>query len=174
MGRFNTPASEGGRIVIDAMDKAAGLSEGDALFEARRFRPEFVEGAELCRLSTLAPQHGLGFSPALRLALARRIAALNDDQALTVEYGRQLSALGPTDDLLALAHGATDLDEPLAAIARHVDLITLTPIKAEAINLERLAQAGLDNPQIVALSELIAFVNFQTRVAVGLRLMRSA
>jgi uncharacterized protein YciW len=40
--------------------------------------------------------------------------------------------------------------------------------------MTRLQQAGLNNAQIVALSELIAFVNFQTRVAAGLRLMRSA
>ena len=41
--------------MIDAMDKAAGLSEDDALFTARRFRPEFVQGAEACRLSVLQP-----------------------------------------------------------------------------------------------------------------------
>ena len=69
---------------------------------------------------------------------------------------------------------ATDLDEPLATIARHADLVTLTPSKAEARHIALLAEAGLTNPQIVALSELIAFVNFQTRVAAGLRLLRSA
>lgn len=160
--------------MIDAMDKAAGLSPEDTVFGARRFRPEFVEGAELCRLSVLQPASDQGLAPGLRLALAHRMAALNADPALIAEYGTQLAALEPTDELLALSRGATDLNEPLATIARHVDLITLTPIKAEASDIVRLAEAGLDNPQIVALSELIAFVNFQTRVAAGLRLMRSA
>ena len=160
--------------MIDAMDKAAGLSPGDALFNTRRFRPEFVEGAELCRLSVLLPANDQGLEPGLRVALARRMATLNADQALIAAYDAQLADLDPTEQLLALAQGAADLDEPLATIARHADLITLTPNKAEASNITLLAQAGLNNPQIVALSELIAFVNFQTRVATGLRLMRSA
>lgn len=160
--------------MIDAMDKAAGLSPDDALFSARRFRPDFVQGAELCRLSVLMPATDQGLATGLRVALARRMAALNADQILTAEYDAQLAVLDPTEQLLAVAQGATDLDEPLATIARHVDLITLTPIKAEARDITLLEQAGLNNPQIVALSELIAFVNFQTRVATGLRLMRSA
>lgn len=160
--------------MIDAMDKAAGLSPDDAVFNARRFRPEFVQGAELCRLSVLTPADGLGLTAALRIALARRIAALNADDALAVEYSAQLADLDPMEQLLALAQGATNLDEPLATIARHVDLITLSPSKAEASDIARLAQAGLNNPQIVALSELIAFVNFQTRVATGLKLMRTS
>lgn len=160
--------------MIDAMDKAAGLSPEDALFATRRFRPEFVQGAEECRLSVLRPANDQGLPPNLRLALARRMADLNADPVLVAEYDVQLAQLGPTEQLLALARGETDLEEPLATIARHVDLITLTPKKAEASHIVLLAQAGLNNPQIVALSELIAFVNFQTRVATGLRLMRSA
>lgn len=174
MDRFNAHAAEGNRLVIDAMDKAAGLSTDDAVFSARRFRPEFVNGAELCRLSVLQPASDQGFAPSLRLALAHRMAALNADQTLIAEYWTQLADLDPADEILALARGATDLDEPLGTIARHVDLVTLTPVKAEASDVAKLAEAGLNNPQIVALSELIAFVNFQTRVATGLRLMRSA
>ncbi|RWM12183.1 MAG: hypothetical protein E5X80_00735 [Mesorhizobium sp.] len=160
--------------MIDAMDKAAGLSPDDALFAARRFRPEFVQGAEECRLSVLQPANDQGLAPNLRVALARRMAALNADPVLMAEYDVLLTQLDPTEQLLALAQGETDLDEPLATIARHVDVITLTPKQAEAGHIALLAQAGLNNPQIVALSELIAFVNFQTRVATGLRLMRSA
>ncbi|AZO22079.1 MULTISPECIES: CMD domain-containing protein [unclassified Mesorhizobium] len=159
--------------MIDAMDKAAGLSPEDALFAARRFRPEFVQGAEECRLSVMRPANDQGLAPNLRVALARRMAALNADPVLMAEYDVQLAQFGPTEQLLALARGETDLEEPLATIAKHVDLITLTPKKAEASHIVLLAQAGLNNPQIVALSELIAFANFQTRVATGLRLMRS-
>jgi len=159
--------------VIDAMDKAAGLSPDEALFAARRFRPEFVRGAEECRLSVLQPANDQGLAPNLRVALARRMAALNAYPILMAEYDVQLAQLDPTEQLLALAQGETDLIEPLATIVRHVDLITLTPKSAEASHIALLEKAGLNNPQIVALSELIAFVNFQTRVASGLRLMRS-
>ncbi|MER8885986.1 hypothetical protein [Mesorhizobium sp. M0312] len=160
--------------MIDAMDKAAGISPDDALFTARRFRPEFVQGAEECRLSVLQPANDQGLAPNLRVALAHRMAALNADPVLMAEYDVQLAQLGSTEQLLALARGEKDLEEPLATIARHVDLITLTPKRAEASHIALLAKAGLNNPQIVALSELIAFINFQTRVATGLRLMRSA
>jgi uncharacterized protein YciW len=159
---------------MDALDKAAGLTPDDTIFQARRARPEFVEGAELCRLSVLTPQHGLGLAADLRIALAQRIAALNADQTLTDEYAHQLTALDSTPAIQALAQVSSDLPEPLATIARHVDLVTLTPAKAQRSDITRLEQAGLTNPQIVALSELIAFVNFQTRVATGLRLMRLA
>ncbi|WP_119944355.1 hypothetical protein [Neorhizobium sp. NCHU2750] len=156
------------------MDRLAGLSPDDAVFKARRFRPEFVDGAEMCRVSVLEPQNDQGLAVDLRLALAIRMARLNADEALTADYQSQFQSLDAAPDITALAGGATDLAEPLATIARHVDLVTLEPIKAEASDITRLKAAGLSNPQIVALSELIAFVNFQTRVAAGLRLMRSA
>lgn len=159
---------------MDAIDKAAGLSPEDTLFKTRRFRPEFVHGAEVCRLSVLQPVNDQGLAPDLRVALARRMAGLNADQALIAQYDAQLVELDPPQQLQALAQGETDLAEPLATIARHVDLITLTPKEAQANHIVLLEQAGLNNPQIVALSELIAFVNFQTRLATGLRLMRSA
>ncbi|MEN5016709.1 hypothetical protein ABEH87_10200 [Erwinia sp. Eh17-17] len=158
--------------MTDAIDQAAGLTADDALYQTRRFRPEFVGGAELCRLSVLQPENDQGLSTDWRLAVALRIATLNADAPLMADYASQLAALTPDDALLAFARGASVSSEPLATLARHVDLVTLTPGKAEAETITRLASAGWNNPQIVALSELIAFVNFQTRVASGLRLMR--
>lgn len=159
--------------MTDVIDKAAGLSADEALFHARRFRPEFVDGAEACRRSVLLPENDQGLSAALRMALARRIAALNADAPLTAEYDTLLDSQRPDSALRALAAGDTPQTEPLATLARHADRITLTPDRADASDITRLEQAGLNNPQIVALSELIAFVNFQTRIAAGLRLMRS-
>ncbi|QUG74283.1 hypothetical protein GKQ23_04375 [Erwinia sp. E602] len=157
----------------DAIDRAAGLTPEDALYHTRRLRPVFVDGAEQCRQSVLLPQDGLGLSAALRLALARRIAALNDDAALVADFDAQLAQQQPDAALLALAAGETPADALLATLARHVDRVTLTPAHAQASDIRLLEQAGLSNPQIVALSELVAFVNFQTRIAAGLRLMRS-
>lgn len=157
----------------DAIDVAAGLLPGDVLFEKRRFRPEFVHGAELCRRSVLKPADDLGLAPGLRVALACRIARLNADRAITSAYEQQLAEFAPSKEILALARGSTDFDGKLATISRHVDLVTLTPIQARASDIVRLVDGGLSSPQIVALSELIAFGDFQTRVATGFRLMRS-
>lgn len=158
--------------MTDAIDRAAGLAADDALYRTRRFRPEFVQGAELCRLSVLHPENDQGLPAALRLAVALRIATLNADAALIAGYSTQLAALTPDDTLLAFARGDSVSGTPLAPLARHVDRVTLIPGEAEADDIARLAGAGYNNPQIVALSELIAFVNFQTKVASGLRLMR--
>ncbi|KAF6660571.1 hypothetical protein HFD91_11140 [Enterobacteriaceae bacterium EKM102V] len=160
--------------MIDVIDQAAGLTPDEALYQTRRLRPEFVEGAEACRLSVLAPEDEQGLPADLRLALAQRMAYQNDDAALQRDYQAQLAALNPSDVLLTLAAGGGVSEEPLATIVRHADLVTQQPIQATEQHIRLLEQAGLSNPQIVALSELIAFVNFQTRVAAGLRLMRSA
>lgn len=157
--------------MIDAIDKAAGLSPDDAIYKARRFRPEFVEGAELCRLSVLSPKDDQGLGPDLRTALALRMATLNADENLMQTYEAQLASLNPSSSLRALAKGSENLPQPLATLARHVDFVTLTPSQAEAADITRLEQAGFNNGQIVALSELIAYVNFETRVATGLRLL---
>ena len=158
----------------DAIDRAAGLTPEEALYQIRRLRPEFVEGAEACRLSVLTPEEEQGLPVELRLALARRMAVLNDDVPLQRDYQAQLTALDPSEALLALAAGDVVNEEPLATLARHTDLVTQQPIQATEQHIRLLEQAGFSNPQIVALSELIAFVNVQTRVAAGLRLMRSA
>ncbi len=160
--------------MIDAIDQAAGLSPDDALYQTRRFRPEFVQGAEQCRQSVLQPENDAGLAHELRIALARRMALLNNDPPLIAEYDALLAALSPGEQLLALANGEKGLSGLFAALARHVDFISLTPDRAQAEDIRLLEKAGLNNAQIVALSELIAFINFQTRVAAGLRLMRSA
>ena len=159
--------------MIDAIDKAAGLTPEDALYKTRRLRPEFVNGAEACRKSVLAPDEDQGLSVELRLALAHRMALLNKDAELQQEYQARLTAQSPSEELQALAAGEEITEEPLATIVRHVDMVTNHPIQATEQHIRLLEQAGLNNPQIVALSELIAFVNFQTRVAAGLRLLRS-
>ena len=118
--------------MIDAIDKAAGLTPDDVLFRARRFRTEFVDGAEACRRSVLTPENDLGLTAALRLALARRIAARNNDLPLIAEYDALLEQQQPDASLLALASGEDTLPEPLSMLAQHSDLITLTPDRADA------------------------------------------
>ncbi|MGC2779965.1 MAG: hypothetical protein WA418_30435, partial [Bradyrhizobium sp.] len=58
------------------------------------------------------------------------------------------------------------------AMARHADLLTLSPRNATRDDIATLRAAGVGDPDIVRLSELAAFVNYQLRVIVGLMLLR--
>ena len=59
----------------------------------------------------------------------------------------------------------------LKAVIRHTDLVTRSPKDAVAGDIAALKAAGITEDDIVRLSELIAFVNYQVRVVAGLRLM---
>jgi uncharacterized protein YciW len=62
----------------------------------------------------------------------------------------------------------------MAAMLRHVDLVTCSPKDATRADIVALQRAGVADADIVRLSQLIAFVNYQVRVVAGLRLMGAA
>jgi uncharacterized protein YciW len=150
----------------DVIDRAAGLVRGARAFAVRALRPEFVGGAEACRATVLEPADDLGLDRGLRAAIARRVARTADNASLLAEY--------PVPDdptLRALSEAGNLEDDRLAAIAAHADMIASEPGRASEADLHRLLKAGLTVPQIVALSELLAFVCFQIRVVHGLSLL---
>lgn len=150
----------------DALDRASGLAEGGAVFALRAQRPEFLDGAEDCRQAVLGPENDLGLSPALRAAIARRVA-------LTANNERLLALYPVVEDgaLAELSRGETPTDPLLKAIAAHSDMIAANPGDSTRASLDGLLSAGLCVPQVIALSELLAFVCFQIRVAHGLSLL---
>lgn len=158
---------------MDQIDILSGLKPDGELYRIRRERPDYVDGAEICRDAVLSPGHGLGLGPALRAALAARMARLIGRDDLARSYDLMLDDAGSDDVLAAIASAAEvpDADGFTAAIVRHADLVTRTPRNNTKADIERLEAAGLTNPQIVALSELIAFVNFEARIIVGLEML---
>ncbi|WP_180900399.1 hypothetical protein [Martelella soudanensis] len=153
----------------DALDRAGGLAENDAVFALRALRPEFLNGAEDCRVAVLAPEDDLGLSPALRAAIARRVALTAGNERLLAEYPV------PGEKALAqLSRGKMPDDGRLAAIAAHTDMIAADPGQSTRESLDALLAAGLTVPQVVALSELLAFACFQIRVAHGLHLLEQS
>lgn len=150
----------------DALDRAGGLAEDGAIYALRALRPEFLNGAEDCRAAVLTPENDLGLSPALRAAIARRVALTADNEKLLAEYAV------PEDEALAcLSRGEMPEDDRLAAIAAHTDVIAANPGRSNRESLDTLLEAGLTVPQVIALSELLAFACFQIRVAHGLSLL---
>jgi uncharacterized protein YciW len=159
---------------MDQIDVLSRLKPGSELYRIRRERPEYVEGTEACRRTVLSPNHGFDLSHALRAALAARIARMIGREDLAHSYDGSLDEQANSQALSAIASVAelpADTDDFLLAIVRHVDLVTKTPRDSTRDDIERLKAAGLSNPQIIALSELIAFVNFEARVIVGLEML---
>ena len=150
----------------DVLDRASGLDETGTVFALRARRPDFLAGAEACRTAVLDPEDALDLSPDLRSAVARRVALGSENARLIAEY-----PIPAAPDLAALSTGEMPEEARLAAIARHADMIAARPAEAGEADLDALRAAGLSVPQIIALSELLAFVSFQIRVAHGLALL---
>lgn len=151
----------------DAIDTALGVHCGDALHRLRADRPAFVEGAQACRASVLYPEDDLGLSSDLRHAVAHRAAAFAANPALLTGY--------PAPDapaLRELANGSLPENPALAALAYHTDLIVTNPGEATEAHLHDLLAAGYSVPQIIAISELLAQVCYETRIVHGLSLLK--
>jgi len=61
----------------------------------------------------------------------------------------------------------------LAAALEHVHMLVYHPRDAAPPWLQALVDAGWTTPQIVTLSQLVAFLSFQIRVVLGLRAMQT-
>jgi uncharacterized protein YciW len=149
----------------DVMDTLAGLPDGSAIGELRRQRPDVVRHLQGSDDAIFAPSHHGGFTRPEREAAAMRVATLLRDSTLQEHYQRRLVALGETNPLTG-ARGET--------IMAHIDCVTMTPDSARQADLDRLSATGLTPHAIVSLSQLIAYVNFQSRVLAGLRMLRDA
>ena len=138
-----------------ATDIIATLA-GDSAKAVLAHRADLMQATVRNETAVIAPDDPGGLSHEERRMLAARVALLNGDAALAEHYA-----------------GATEhaSDARWAAILRHVDLVTLHPKDATRADLEALLAAGVAEADIVRLSQLIAFVNFQVRVIAGLRLI---
>ncbi len=81
--------------------------------------------------------------------------------------GENVAGLRWTPDAATVAAGG----ERLAAALAHAHLLVFRPREARPEALRALADAGWDADDIVSLSQLIAFLTFQVRVAWALRVL---
>ncbi|MET9765167.1 peroxidase-related enzyme [Streptomyces sp. NPDC006372] len=98
-----------------------------------------------------------GLPRAERAALAAHAAELDGAPALAAHY----RALGPAP--------APAPSGRFTALRRHAELLVLAPSKAGPKDIAALTEAGWSAPEVVAASQLVAFVTYQTRLAAGLR-----
>ncbi|WP_437611403.1 alkylhydroperoxidase domain protein [Erwinia sp. V71] len=92
-----------------------------------------------------------------RFIVAAQVARWHQVAVLSDHYAQQITDAGISPRLLLA------LD--------HAERLTLRPVSAEPQHLAALEQGGWSLAAIVTLSQLIAFVSFQSRVVYGLRLL---
>ena len=156
----------------DVIDTLAGIS-GTPLAALRAQRPDVVKHFQGSDDAIFAPADDGGLTRAERAAAALRIATLLRDGALEAHYGERLATLDPGGALASSIAGIARItDERWDAIVTHVDLVTRGPGSAEQKDIDNLRAAGLSSHAIVSLSQLIAYVNFQSRVLAVLRMLK--
>ncbi|MDR9764116.1 hypothetical protein RJJ37_31610 [Rhizobium redzepovicii] len=144
---------------------------GSALAEALQKRAEILRLSEAAHNAVLLPRDPGGLSHGLRAALAARMARHNDNKDLARHYDG-LVGRAAEDATALLARPGTNVDDARTAeIVRHADRLTVAPREATRGHIEALRSVGLSDADIVRLSELAAFVNYQVRVIAGLKLI---
>ncbi len=131
----------------------------DVVPEAVAMRANLMAASQANYDAVLTPADPGGLSYRDRQAIAGRICRLNNESRLAAHYG---------------GAGLDGGDPRMAAMLRHVDLVTCSPKDATRADIVALQRAGVADADIVRLSQLIAFVNYQVRVVAGLRLMGAA
>lgn len=141
----------------DLLQQLAGIAPGSALAEARLIRDAATEHSQGSYDVLFSPAAGQGLSRDVRLALAQQIARWHGEERLADHYASELNGRQP--------------DAALQPLQDHAELLTFKPAAAEPAHLRQLAAAGFSPDAIVTLSQLVAFVSFQSRLLRGYRLL---
>lgn len=158
----------------DIMNQLAGLAPASPIAAVRALRPDVVRHSQGSYDTLIAPPTATGLTLVERALVALRVAVLTESQPLIVHYQQRLAELGDEGSMLAAVtarDGTPATDPRTAAIIRHVDRLTSAPGQATPADLQQLQAAGLSGPEIVTLSQLIAFLSFQVRVLPVLSLL---
>lgn len=184
----------------DIIDLLAGIAPGDTLSAVRDQRAQARENAQRSFAALLEPEDAGTFPLAERYAVAAFVAQLHAFAEAADFYGDLLGdeAPGLTDAVAAAARSAAatgpfgayrepglrsesttgahwsadaTLGARLAAALTHAHLLVFRPRESSPEALRALVDVGWSADDIVSLSQLIAFLSFQLRVAWGLRVL---
>ena len=161
----------------DIINLLAGIESGSELADLRAQRPEVQQYTQGSYLALLEPDDPAGVSREEREAIGLRVAALERSQVVADFHLTRLQGLGVDDATLVAIEQFPDgetLPDRLTAILRHVDLLTRTSRSGSPRAIAALREAGLSGPDIVTISQLIAFLSFEIRVLAMLRALGDA
>lgn len=153
--------------------KLAHLSPADETLRALAQRAELVALSDASAEAVLAPQDPGGLPHALRGIIAVRASERLGDETMKDHYYQRFTTCDDWYDYTSLADPeAFSGDERLDAVLRHADRLIAAPKSATRDHVEALKAAGVAEADIVRLAELCAFLGYQSRLVIGLRLMK--
>lgn len=158
----------------DLLNTLAGIEAGSHVGELRTQRSEIASYIQGSYNALLEPDDTSSVSRIERGLISLRVAILEHSAPLIEHYRAYLAqADAPAESVSAVENAALGdaLSPRLVAILKHVDLLTKEPIAATPAHLAELQAQGLSAADIVTISQLIAFLSFQVRAIVGLKLL---
>jgi uncharacterized peroxidase-related enzyme len=143
----------------DLIETLLGIQPGDAIAALRAERPDIRRHTQGAFQALVLPALPGGVSLNERAAIATQAARLDGDEALAAEY--------------ALLATASEFDR-LDLLLPYTEQVVMRPEHVTQATIDSLRAAGLSPQDIVAITQLAAFVPFQTRLLAGLRAMQNA
>ncbi len=159
--------------MIDLMEAVLGIAAESPLAALRARRAPARAHAEGAWRELVLPPAPGGLSLPERAALALRVALLEGAAPLAAHY-RGLLAEWPAAQAAAECFPAAGGDDRLSLLLRFADLVARAPGRCDQAAIDALTAAGLSTQDIVAATQLIAFVPYQTRLLAGLRALQAA
>jgi uncharacterized protein YciW len=144
----------------DVLDRLAGLAPDSPVALLRRQRPDFVKYTQGSHDVMITPAEPGTVSLAERAAVALQVAQLTPDDTLAAHYSALLRAAPPSP-----------IDPRRIAVLQHAAMLTTAPGTATKANLDRLRDLGMTPKDVVTISQIVAFVSYQARVAAGMRIL---
>lgn len=163
-------------ISNDIVDQLVGLAPGTQTFDVRHKRDK-VAAATQGSYDALFDPALPGLPLADRLLVALYATRITPSPLLTAHYrARAVEAGVPAADIAVAESGkpADAADPRLAAILEFTRKLIEKPVEGDEAALKTLPAAGVSTPAVVTLSQLIAFLSYQTRLVAGLVAMKAA
>jgi uncharacterized peroxidase-related enzyme len=163
-------------ISKDIVDQLVGLTPGTSTFDVRHKRDK-VAAATQGSYDALFDPALPGLPLADRLLVALYATRITPSPLLAAHYrARAVEAGVPAADIAVAESGkpADAADPCLAAILEFTRKLIEKPVEGDEAALKTLPAAGVATPAVVTLSQLIAFLSYQTRLVAGLVAMKAA
>lgn len=153
---------------MDLVETLLGIAPASPLADLRGQRAAIRQHTEGAWRELVLPEHPGGVSLAERAALALRVALRGGHVGLAAH----IRGLPVPAEVLAAAEEPALAEGRLGLLLRYADLVAETPERCGQPEIDALGAAGLSPQDVVAVTQLIAFVPYQIRLLAGLRALQ--